>query len=250
MVLEIFDPLMDVSFGWALGIDPLYAIGIMSLVVSLLISIIHKYTTDQNLMKRLKDEMKELQAEAKELRDHPEKAMAVQRQMMETNMKYMGQSMRATVFTLLPIIIIFGWMSAHFAFIPLYAGDEFTVTALFDGDNGEIEMLNVTGIEILSDNKQEINANQAQWALKGDAGQYNVQYAYKGKTYTSPLQISGGERAYAPQTKSIGQDGLESIRINYEKLRIFPWLGWGWLGSYILFSILFSSLFRKWMKIY
>jgi len=250
-IMDVFNPLINAVFGPLLGLDPLLAVALMSIVVALLISVIHKYTTDQNLMKRLKDEMKELQAEAKALRDHPEKAMAVQKQMMETNMKYMMQSMRATMFTLLPIIIIFGWMNAHFAFMPLHAGEEFTVSALFDADGGTVALIPIEGIEAVSEAKQTIGGREAKWTLKGlSPGEYLLQFAYNEKTYTAPVSISNGERIYAPQFKNIDSDGFNQVRINYQKLPILPWIGWGWLGSYILFSILFSSLFRKVMKIY
>lgn len=233
-----------------LGLDPLLAVFIVSVSVSFLISVIYKLTTDQNLMKQLKDEMQELQKEAKELREHPEKAMEVQKQMMETNMKYMMQSMRATFFTIIPIIIIFGYMNAHFAFAPLYVGDEFTVTAYFDGDT--VAQLNAPeGLEIISKNQQPVAAGQARWSLRGDvAGEYLLQFTYNDKMYTVPVLISGGERMYAPQSKSIGVDGFRSVSIDYQKLPILPWIGWGWLGSYIVFSIFSSMLIRKWLKVY
>ena len=52
----------------------------------------------------------------KTLRSDPDKMMVVQRKAMETNMKYMMQSMRPTLFTLIPIIVIFGWLNATLAF--------------------------------------------------------------------------------------------------------------------------------------
>lgn len=248
--MDMFNPIVGVFMDPLLGLDPLWAVLIVSVVVSFLISVIYKMTTDQNLMKQLKDEMQELQKEAKELREHPEKAMEVQKQMMETNMKYMMQSMRATFFTIIPVILIFGWMSANFAYTPLYVGDEFTVTAYFDGDT--VAQLNAPeGLEIISKNQQPVAAGQAQWSLKGEeAGDYLMQFTYNDKMYTVPLYISSGERKYAPNTKSIGVDGFKRVDINYKKLPILPWIGWGWLGSYIVFSIISSMLIRKWLKVY
>ena len=73
-------------------LPPFWAVVIFSVIVSLTITIVYKFMTDQTLMKQLKDEMKELQKEMKELRGHPEKLMAVQKKSMETNMKYMTKS--------------------------------------------------------------------------------------------------------------------------------------------------------------
>ncbi|MFQ5620876.1 MAG: EMC3/TMCO1 family protein [Candidatus Nanoarchaeia archaeon] len=249
-ILDIFSPSMDVLFGWLLGWDPLYAVLVISVGVSLFIVLIQKYTTDQDLMKRLKGELKELQSEAKSLREHPEKAMAVNKQMMETNMKYMMQSMRSTIFTLLPIFLMFGWMSANFAYVPLDVGTEFTVSGMFTGDNGEVSLEVPEGISLVSEETQTIAAGKAEWALKGEkVGEYLLKYEYKDKTYTSPVIITS-QQEYAPFEKIIDSEGFDKVVTNYKKLEILPWLNWGWLGSYIVFSILGSMIFRKWFDVY
>src|SRR3989344_3026667 len=82
----VFDSFFDFVFGPVLALPTFWAVLIMSLLISLIITLIYKYTTNQNLMKQLKDEIKELQKEAKELRDKPAEAMKVQKKMMETDM--------------------------------------------------------------------------------------------------------------------------------------------------------------------
>ena len=110
---NFFNMIMDPVLRPLLYLSPFWGILIISFLVSLIISVIYKYVTDQNLMKQLKAEMKEFQKEMKELRQHPEKMMEVQKKAMETNMKYMTQSFKPTLFTFIPIIIIFSWLSAH-----------------------------------------------------------------------------------------------------------------------------------------
>ncbi len=248
---DLFNPILDTIFGPLLGLPPLAAVALMSFFVSFLISVIYKYTTDQNLMKRLRDEMTELQREAKELRDHPEKALAVQKQMMETNMKYMMQSMRSTLFTMLPILLIFGWMSGHFAYTPLMMGDTFTVGAEFNVDSGEATLEVPQGLLLLNEAKQPLAQKRAEWSVKaGKAGDYLLRYTYLENMYEMPVHISSGERKYTPEKLTVGKEGLENLYISYAQLPILPYLGWGWLGSYILFSIFGSMVWRKWLKVY
>ena len=66
--------------------------------------------TNQELMKKLKEEMKDYQKQIKELRSNPARAMESEKA-MESNMKYMSHSFKPTLITIIPIFIIFGWMS-------------------------------------------------------------------------------------------------------------------------------------------
>src|SRR3989344_7479675 len=128
----MFENLLNPVFNPLLNLNPAIGILIISFILALLITVIYKYTTNQSLMKDLKNELKELQKEIKELRNEPQKAMAVQKKAMETNMKYMMHSFKSMIFTFIPVIIIFGWLNGHLAYMPLQPNEEFTVTAIFD----------------------------------------------------------------------------------------------------------------------
>jgi len=217
-------------------------------------------------MKRLKAEIKELQAEMKTLKDNPSKMMKVQKQAMETNTKYMMHSLKPTLFTFIPIILIFGWLNANMAYFPLIEGEEFSVLAQFDeGVDGFIEIDVPEGLRLLSDTRQEILDDQAKWVLQGDAGDYSLSYTYDNKEFYHPLIITNGERRYADpdlDERELGLDksGLDKIMVSNDKVRplqgipliqSIPWIGgFGWLGTYILFSIGFSIGLRRLLKVY
>jgi len=69
----VFETLLDPIFSPLLKLNPLVGIALISFLISAIITVIYKYVTDQNLMKRLKEEIKAFQKEMKELKDHPEK---------------------------------------------------------------------------------------------------------------------------------------------------------------------------------
>ena len=127
----VFESILNPIFSPLLNLPTLLAVIILSFLISLIITVVYKFTTDQNLMKQLKEEMKEFQKEIKELRKEPEKAMQVQKRSMQTNMKYMMHSMRSTLFSIIPIIIIFNWMNANFAYDPVLPGQDFTTSVYF-----------------------------------------------------------------------------------------------------------------------
>ena len=110
MVLEnffdwLFKPILELGSGTA--------VIIISLILTLMINIFYKFFTDQELMKSLKAELKELQKEMKTLKEDPEKFMKVQKKAMEKNLTYMKHSMKPTLITFLPLILIFGWLKSR-----------------------------------------------------------------------------------------------------------------------------------------
>jgi hypothetical protein len=244
--------LLDPVLNPLLGLPVFWIVFIMSLSVSLLITFIYKLTTNQNLMKQLKDELKELQKEMKELKDKPEEMMKVQQKAMKTNMKYMGHSMRSTLVTFIPIIIIFGWMNAHLGYAALMPNEEFTATVEFDKISGGNITIDVPqDVTLISDRMRLQDSKDISWIMKADEGEYNLEFSYNGEKYEKPVIVTYGRDYYDP-VKDINDNNIEEIRINNEKQIVLNLFGWkiGWLGSYIILSIIFIMLLIKIFKVY
>ncbi len=242
---------LNIVFAPLLKLPPLVAVVAMAFIISLIIILVTKYTTDQTLMKKLKEGMKEHQKKIKELKNEPAKAMEMQKQAMESNMKYMMHSLRPTIITIIPIIIIFGWMSSTFAYESIKPQQEFLVTASFADNNGNAEMIVPEEVAVIGDKNKKIENYQAAWNLKGAEGEHIIEIASNGEKQQTSVLITNGKKYINPLKKTEGS--IKSIAINYKKLIIIPigykdWLGW--LGTYIWSSILFTTLLRKFMKVY
>lgn len=240
----IFNPLLRLPIFWV--------VVIMAFIITLIITLIYKFTTNQNLMKELKDEMKELQKEMKELKSEPKKMMEVQKKAMQTNMKYMGHSMRSMLFTFIPIILIFGWMNSHLGYEPILPGQEFTTSVIFyDNVDGNIELVAPEGINVNGELNKTISDGMAKWILKGEEGGYLLEYKLDEKSYTKELLISKN-RDYAKPIKIFNDKTVKQISIDNKKMEVLNLFGWklGWLGSYIILSIIFSMILRKIFKVY
>ncbi len=247
-----FISLLDPVFAPLLALGPLAAIAIICFILSVIITVAYKYMTDQELMKTLKADIKGFQKQMKEFKDNPEKMMAIQKDAMEKNLQYMMHSMKPTMITFIPIILIFGWLNANLAFLPIIPGAEFTTTITFaNGAIGPVELLSQDGIKIVSDPVQDIMNNQARWTLKGDEGDYILQYKIGDRMYEKDLKISS-ERYYATPLKKVKDDMVKQISIDNEKMKPLSIFGWklGWLGTYIIFSIIFSMVLRKLLKLH
>ena len=248
----VFENLLNPIFSPLIKLPILWVVIILSFLIALIITVIYKYTTDQNLMKQLKSEMKEFQKQVKELKKEPEKAMQVQKKSMQTNMKYMMQSMKSTLFTFLPIIIIFSWMNVNLAFDPILPGQDFTVSAIFaKGTNGEISLSVPERLVIDGSTVKNIEDGEIKWILNGKEGEYLLVFDFNGRKYEKEVLITE-KQAYKTPIKKIKNSELKLIQIDDNSKKLLNLFGWklGWLGTYIIFSIIFSMLLRKIIKVY
>ncbi|MBW2970227.1 DUF106 domain-containing protein [Candidatus Woesearchaeota archaeon] len=245
--MAFFTSFFDTTFGFLLNWNPIYAITVISFIISLLIVIIYKYMTNQKEMKELKEKQKEYQKKMKETKD-TEKLMKIQKEAMALNMKYMGKSMKPTLITFIPILLIFGWMNAHFAYMPLMPGQEFNITAQMEkGITGSITINVPEGLEIIGENTKEITEREATFTLKGKEGEYYTTLASNNEEVDKQILITT-EPKYAPVTESYKSDVFKTVKLENKPLKVWWKLGWIWV--YIITAIVFSMLLRKLMKVY
>ncbi len=272
-LFNILDPILNVVIGPLINAGYLIALIVLALAINLLLLLIYKKTTNQELMKRLKDEMKELQNETKPLKDHPEKMMEVQRRTMETNMKYMKQSLKPNLYTFIPIIIILGWMSTQFAFLPIMPGDEFNVTIQVADPVKKVTMGSPAGLQLISNATQTVANHEARWTLKAkDEGLKTLQFqtdnevtaqknvlVTKERKYLSPVKTQKGiiDYIYGSSEYLTAEEKKAVSSITLTQKPILPLgngslFGWqpGWLGTYIILSIVLNLVLRKLLKLH
>jgi len=249
----LLDPIMDPL----LNLNLTLGIAIIAFAVALIITLVYKLMTNQSLMKDLKDEMKELQKEMKELKNDPKKMMEVQKKSMQTNMKYMTHSMKATLITFLPIIFIFGWMSGNIAYQSILPGETFTLSANFERNAyGQTKLVVPEGVEILDNATKEIIDGKITWAIKAEEGDYinenSLQILFNNTQIEYKDLVVSKDQKYAKVLKTVANPPLKSISLSNKETIALNLLGWklGWLGTYIIFSLIFSMLLRKVLKVY
>jgi len=262
----MFETIVDPILSPLLKLNPLLGIAIISFILTLLITLIHKFTTNQKVMKGLKEDMKTHQDEMKKHKDNPKKVMEIQKKVMGKNMEFMKHSFKPMIFTFIPIIIIFGWLNANMAYYPIMPDQEFDVMLTFDleGLEKNISLVSVIPedqLEMINGATQTVERNKtkkflgekwvgiANWKLKGPEGTYTLVYSFDddARAYEKDLIISE-ERKYAlPEKKINDGSSLKSIKVMNEPIK--PLFGLGWIWTYIIFSMIFSMTIRKALKV-
>lgn len=244
---------LNIIFAPLLKLPPLLAVILMSFIVSLLIVVISKYMTDQDLMKKIKEDIKENQKQAKESKSNPGKLIEIQKKQMELTMRQFQHTLKPTLITFIPIIFIFGWMNATFAYENISPQQEFAITAHFDKNaDGNVDLNAPEGIELITNKTQKIENGKATWSLKGAEGEHLLEFAHGSEKQQKNVLIADDNK-YIEPIKKIKDSAFKAIQIDYKKLVVIPigfrdWLGW--LGAYIWSSIIFTMALRKVMKVY
>jgi len=109
----VLNPTAGALLNWNLT----YGMIILVLLLSIFMTLIQKYTTDQKTIREIKEEQKKLQGDMKKFevgsKEHTELSMK--------SMKFIGPmfklSMRPIVYTAIPIILLFRWFADYFALV-------------------------------------------------------------------------------------------------------------------------------------
>jgi uncharacterized membrane protein (DUF106 family) len=90
--------------------NPKTTIVVLSFIATLFITIITHFLTDKELMRTIKQKQKALREEMKKFRDNPEKMMEINKKMMEDFPHQMKQSMKVSLVTIIPLLLLFNWL--------------------------------------------------------------------------------------------------------------------------------------------
>lgn len=107
----VLDPTAGALLDWSLT----YGMLIIVFVLSLIMTFVQKYFTDQETLKEIKKEQKLLQAEMKKYKDNPEKLMELNKKSLEFIPKTMEITMRPLMYTMVFFVLFFRWFNDYFA---------------------------------------------------------------------------------------------------------------------------------------
>ncbi len=253
--MSFLDPVLSPVLQPLVNLSPFWAIVVLALGISFLSTIAYKYLTNQSKMKDLKEKQKEFQGRMKELRSQPEKMMEVQKEAMKVNMEYMKMSFKPTLFTMIPLLLLVGWMAGHLTFEPIYPQETYSLTAMFKaGVTGNAELVADAGTEVLNSASQAITGGAVTWSLRSTEGEHSLDVKLGSQVETKKVIVTK-EVKYADPIQVSDHSDIEKIQLNYKTLKplgtksLFGWHP-GWLGLYFIFSLIGSLLFRKVLKIY
>ena len=93
-----------------INLHPQASIVIISVLVTLAMTLITKYFTDQNRMAELKKIQEACRIKLKEKNLKPEDMSKINKEMLECSLQITKHSMKPILFTIVPLILLIGWL--------------------------------------------------------------------------------------------------------------------------------------------
>jgi uncharacterized membrane protein (DUF106 family) len=109
--------ILDPTAGFLLSWNVLYGMAFLVLIISLFMTLIQKYATDQETIREIKKEQKELQAKMKKLDRTSNEYRDLSMQSFKLAGPMMKLSMRPIIYTAIPLILFFRWFADFFSIV-------------------------------------------------------------------------------------------------------------------------------------
>ncbi|MCD6589650.1 DUF106 domain-containing protein [Candidatus Woesearchaeota archaeon] len=247
--------------------NPGISIIIIAFVVSLITILVTKFFTNQKELRRIREETKKLQVEMKkELKRNPTKAQAIQKQIMQLSMQSMRHSFRVTLITIIPLLLIFGWMRSNLAYHPLQP--DTPVEILLELRDIAYTNISLTVIDQNFTEKKytpfiEADRKHAKFLVKfPHYGEYALRVDILGVIDNSTEVLDTATKTvivdqykYSQPISSYKNKYIKKIEVVHESLHPlgdFNILGWypGWFAIYFTSSIIFLLGLKKLLKVY
>ncbi len=235
-----------------------------SLVLSFLSIIIYKYTTNQKVLKGLKERMNKIQKRMRELqknikdKEAQKEISKLNSKLMKISAEQMKHSMKSTLFTLIPFLLLFGWLSAHYTYSPLYPNQSFNVTLTSMNDIKNITLETPTNLTLVNESTQQVAMNNniqniyyvRTFTLRGPDGRYTLNFNKGNRTVVIKDILITTRNDYTKPKENYKDEGI-TLLISNKPLRInFLGLNLSWFWYYFIIMMIFSMIFRKMLKVY
>lgn len=226
-------------FSYFLQFDPAIFIFILSIFTVTFSTLVYKYFSDQNKIKSYKDKIKELNSKIK--KESPDKALELNNEILKINFELMGLTLKPSFYTIIPMMIIFIWLSAMFSQTPIYPGNNFSVVTTFTTNALVNDSEVKTAFSSFDLIDEDVNAKVSTLVYKSP--QLEGQYSYKIEGTEYPLVVSTHSTFFERSVKLKDAE----MQIKTESLVVLNLFGWelGYIGAYIIYSIFVNMIVRK-----
>jgi len=229
----------------------LLGIAAISIVITIITTITTKYVTDQDSIRKIKKDIKNLNKELRNVSDDKQKAQSIQSRLWPKQKKLMKESFTPMLYYGIPLFLIFAWLGATLGQAPINPGDEFTITAHHTEDIDQLEIQS----EVINAQRNDLYSSdtpQTQWiATSETVGEHTFTISPPNTTNSVDHTVTITDTyGYNTPTKTYDDSKISQVTVQYGKVTPFgdfDILGWqpGWLATYILFGLLSNVTLRK-----
>ncbi len=215
-----------------LGLDPMYAVAILSVILALVFVIANKLMVNQDKLKHVKAEMKKIQAEIKKAKgkNNDKELSKLWEKSMKINHQQLTMVLKPMVVSMLLIFMVFPWMKFAYGDVVSPINDSSVVFTYSDFETAFDVGETTDGLPVVIDSTS-------------------------GKSYKiGDKVVILGREWIIDYKEAKNEDDPPSIVFKTMKVKLpvsVPFVGQfvGWLGFYIIVSIPATIILRKLLRV-
>lgn len=264
--LEVLYRPCDWGLGWVSFLGPVGAVAAVGLISGVAIILIQKYASDQELLGRCREDLRELKRRLREAKraGNREEQGRLSALIRRIGGKYVGRSLLPALWTV-PLITVVGlWTGSRLAYVPIRPGDMIEVIAHFeDGASGFAHLLTKGGLRVEGgaiaavEAPKEARGRQARWKVRADhEGEASLLVRFSDRSHEVAVPVvRGGGRAPAPvkifNEQTDAQDQLQAVELRLRPAMTPAWWNvWlDWAGLYLLAAVACALGLRYALKV-
>ena len=261
--------LLDYPLGWTLALPREAAIAIVALVTSLILTLVRRFSTNQDRLKRCKQDLVRLKALLKQHRAAGDKEAIGRTKGTGTAVRLIQVRAEglALLVSLVPIGALALWAVERLDYLPLRSGEEVTITARFapTAIDTVAHLVPAEGVTLKSPAVQLVAADpddpaqgKASWRIvpesAGSAERIELAIRHQRQTVKHVLRVGG--TFYEPRLTQHHGGAILATEADLEQARFLglvpgvPFLGLPpWLVAYLLLAIPLTPLVRYILRV-
>jgi len=257
----------DSLFGWLMGWPSDVRLMGVALGSALILMVARAWTTDQELLRRCRDDKVRLKGMMRVAKSAGEVAV-VKRYRATLGMiaiKQMREEFRPLLVAILPLGILATWAVHRLEFQRWSVGETVEFVAFFPrSSEGQLTyLIPRAGVQAESGwvavigerSPKEANRLQARWRLTGEAGveSGNLVVRYGGKSFLHPVTVGGQRREVVSGEAAMGVVGTELLLKPVQLFGMVPGVPWlhlpGWMVGYLLLIVPLTFLLKRLFRV-
>jgi uncharacterized membrane protein (DUF106 family) len=270
IINAIMTAIFDVVLRPFAALSPWYGIAVISLLTGVVMLVIYRYTSNQRAIRRAKDRIRAHLLEVRLYRDDVGVLLRAQKDILLTNLVYLGHSLRPLVVMIIPVVLILIQLNVNYGYRPLRPGDSAIITAKFspavDVGAAMPRLIGPAGLKVETPPLRIPSLREVDWRIKAkQAGRYAVRVAVGDREIAKQVIVATGHARVSPQRVGSGWwtvlmnpgekplpagSGIQWIAVQYQAASL-PFFGWNlhWLVAFFILSIAFGFALKGPLRI-
>jgi len=243
---------------------PLVLVILVSAIIGLLMVVVFGYTSDQEAIHKVKDQIKAHLLAVRLYEDQLPVVMASYGRILSGTGRYLKLAFKPLLYVILPLVLLIAQLDRYLGFVPLSTGQSFLlkVHARNSGSLDDIALQLPPGLAMTAPAVHVPSDNEVAWRLVAEKdGNYDFSIAAAGQVFSkqaivspvvarvSPVRLRGRfwERIFVSGEPALPDNGpIQSIEVSYPARTIhFAWLDWNWIWLFFVLSMVAGFFFKS-----